>query len=178
VAGLLLGHAIAYVLAVPDPHHREVVLAGTGHRYLPAAGEAALLLALAGVAALLVRARLTGGPGAVEGFAPIARLLALVQAGAFAGQEILERLVTGSSLGDLLHGRVLAVGLIVQVAVAIGGAAALRWLARLSARIVRAPAARTPPARPALAGVVPTTAWRPRARDAARPWNERAPPPA
>jgi hypothetical protein len=177
VAGLLLGHTVSYALAVPDPHHRDVILSGTGHDYLPAAGEAALILALAGIAALLVRACSASGRGVPEGFAPLARLLAAVQVGAFAGQEVLERLVTGSPLGDLVHHHVLVVGVVVQVAVAIGGAAALRWLARLTSRIVQAASApRAPLPRPAASAPLVTTPDRPRGRVVAHPRTERAPP--
>jgi len=45
MAGLVLGHVLAYLIAVPDPHHRAFVLQQTGHEYLPAMAEAALVLA-------------------------------------------------------------------------------------------------------------------------------------
>ena len=43
MAGLVLGHVLAYLIAVPDPHHRAFVLQRTGHEYLPAMAEAALV---------------------------------------------------------------------------------------------------------------------------------------
>jgi hypothetical protein len=151
VAGLLLGHGLAYLLAVPDSYHRSFVLQRTGHDYLPAAGEAALILLLAGAAAVVARAWMGRDRAETEGFASLAGLLALIQVVAFAGQEVLERLVSGSPLGELVHDHVLATGLIVQVAVALVGATLLRLLARASARIATAGVARVPPPRPALA---------------------------
>jgi hypothetical protein len=35
-AGLVLGHALAYLIAIPDPHQRVFALQRTGHAYLPA----------------------------------------------------------------------------------------------------------------------------------------------
>ena len=50
-AGLLLGHALSYMLAIPDPYHRDVLLTRTGHGYLPAAAQATMILILAAAAA-------------------------------------------------------------------------------------------------------------------------------
>lgn len=156
VAGLLLGHAISYLLTFPDPYHRDLVLQATGHDYLPLAVEAGLVLLLAGVAALLTRAWSGRGGDEPEGFASLAGTLALAQVGAFVGQEIIERLVTGSPLGGLAHDHVLSVGVVVQIAVALLGAAVLRWLAGASARIAHAVAsARVAIPRQALVAAIP-----------------------
>ncbi|MGZ5291788.1 MAG: hypothetical protein ACXWXQ_04945 [Actinomycetota bacterium] len=175
-AGLLIGHALSYALAIPDPHHRDLVLDGTGHAYLPAAGQVALVLALAGVAAIVVRSRSGRGPRDAEGFGALARLLAIVQVGAFAGQELLERVSTGSPVGELLHGRVFVVGVLVQVAVALGGAATLRLLARAADRIAHAPSTGVRLAGPGPCIVLSAAPGRPHARPARRQRNERAPP--
>ena len=55
VAGLVLGHALSYAIAIPDPNHRDLILERTGHGYLPLFAEAALILLLAGVAAVVAR---------------------------------------------------------------------------------------------------------------------------
>jgi hypothetical protein len=65
----------------------------------------------------------------------LATRLAIVQVGAFAAQEMAERLLSGSGLHDLGHGDVLIVGVSTQIAVALVGAALLRWLARASDRL-------------------------------------------
>ena len=68
MAGLVVGHVLAYLIAVPDPHHRAFVLQRTGHEYLPAVAEAALVLALAGMAAVVIRALAPGPRGGSERF--------------------------------------------------------------------------------------------------------------
>ena len=56
VGGLLIGHAIAYLVAVPDPYHRDLVLQRTGHGYLPTFAELALVAVLAAAASVIGRA--------------------------------------------------------------------------------------------------------------------------
>lgn len=179
VAGLLLGHSISYLLTFPDPYHRDLVLLRTGHDYLPLAVEAGLALLLAGVGALLARAWSGRNRDEAEGLASLAGTLALVQVGAFVGQEIIERLVAGWPLRGLAHDHVLSVGVVVQIAVALVGAAVLRWLARASARLVRAVVtARVAPIRPALIPATPVGADHHPGRFVASDPNVRAPPPA
>lgn len=179
VAGLLAGHAASYALAVPDAHHRDLVLRETGHGYLPAAGEAALVLALAGVVALVVRS--WSGRGRLDGvrLGSLARSLATVQVLAFAGQELLERLAAGAPLGGLLDEHVLVVGVLVQVSVALAGAAILHWLARTSARLVTVVASRASLPRPAPAiAPFPLDPVRPPTRTLATARAGRGPPSA
>lgn len=134
VAGLVLGHALSYVIAVPDPYHRDLLLQRTGHDYLPVLGQATLMLFLAAIAAVVFRRSLRGA-GRGEGFAQLAGRLALVQVGAFVAQEVAERLLSGSGLHDLGYGHLLIVGVAAQIAMALAGAALLRWLARASDRL-------------------------------------------
>lgn len=176
VAGLLIGHALSYLLAVPDPYHRDLVLNRTGHGYLPAAGDAALILALAGMAAIVLRAWSARGPRETRTFASLASLLAVVQVAAFAGQEVLERLVAGARLGDLVHGHLLLIGVVVQIAVALVGATVLRWIARTAGRIADFVTVRAALPRPALTTVVPSTPDPSPGRVAASAPNVRAPP--
>ena len=179
VAGLLLGHTISYLLAIPDPYHRDLLLQRTGHDYLPLAFEAGLVLLLAGVATLLARAWSACIRDEGEGFASLAGRLALVQVGAFVGQEIIERLVAGSPLGGLARDHVLSIGVVIQITLALVGAAVLPWLARASARIVRAVvAARDTPIRAALVSATPVGADHHTGRVVASDPNVRAPPPA
>ena len=134
-AGLLLGHALAYLIAIPDPHQRAFALQRAGHAYLPALDQAVMMLAIAGAVAVVVRAFARRRDGATERFGRLATLLVVVQTFAFAGQEVLERLVSNAPLGDLLHDRILVTGMIVQVLVAIVAAAVLWLLARTSSRL-------------------------------------------
>jgi hypothetical protein len=176
--GLLLGHSLSYALAVPDPHHRDLILSRTGHGYLPAAGQVAVMLVLAAVAAILARAWSNHDRGQPERFSWIVGTLAALQIGAFAVQEVLERVAAGAPLGDLVRDHLLVTGIAAQVAVALVGAALLAWFARASARIVRtAVAQRIALPRPILVEALPTTPDRPRGRLVASARNVRAPPP-
>jgi hypothetical protein len=147
LSGLLLGHGLAYLVALPDPHQREFVLQRTGHGYLPAFTQIALIVALAGFATVIVRAW-AGRRETAGSVGSLARLLALTQALTFVGQEALERLVSGAPLGELAHDHLLPVGVVVQVAVAFLGAALLVQLGRASAKIAASSTPRAPLPRP------------------------------
>jgi hypothetical protein len=134
-AGLVLGHALAYLIAIPDPHQRAFALQRAGHDYLPAIDQVAMMLAIAGAAAIVVRAFARRGDGATERFGRVAALLVVVQTSAFACQEVLERLVSGAPLGELAHDHVLVIGVIVQVVVATVAAVVLGLLAKTSSRL-------------------------------------------
>ena len=176
-AGLLLGHALSYMLAVPDPYHRDVVLNRTGHGYFPAASQTAMILILAAAAAILARAWSNRPRGEPERFSSVAGALAFVQIGAFAGLEILERIVAGAPLGDLVRDHLLVIGVVVQVAVSLVGAGVLAWLARTSARIVRATlGGPVGLPRPILVEALPATPDHARGRVFASARNVRAPP--
>jgi hypothetical protein len=55
VAGAVVGHMVAYLLAVPEPTARVALLGATGHAYWTAAIAAAVVLGLASVATTLLR---------------------------------------------------------------------------------------------------------------------------
>jgi hypothetical protein len=83
-----------------------------------------------GVGALVALAlRATGSVAARLDRAPIGPLVA-IQVAAFLGQELLERVLAGAPLSSLVAGHVLAIGVVVQVLIATGGALLLRWLVR------------------------------------------------
>ena len=123
-AGLVLGHWLAYAIGMPQAHARDELLRSTGHDYLPYATQVALLAGAIGLVGLFLR-RLTRrearGP-----FAGDVAKLAAVQAGAFLTMEIGERLLSGASLHDLTYGPLLALGLGVQLVLAVAGALMLR----------------------------------------------------
>jgi hypothetical protein len=175
VAGLAVGHVLSYVIAVPDPYHRDLLLQRTGHDYLPAFGQAALMLFLAAIAMVVFRTsrRRASGP---EGFASLATRLALVQVGAFMAQEMAERLLAGSDLQDLGQGNVLLVGLGAQVAMALAGAALLRWLARASDRFGEILGSAFSLTRPVPAFALPASSDRASGRIEVRSPGQRAPP--
>ena len=175
-AGLVLGHALAYLIAIPDPHERGFALQRAGHAYLPALDQAAMMLAIAGVAAVVVRAFARKGDGATERFGRLASRLVLVQTFAFAGQEVLERLVSGAPLGELAHDQILVIGVLVQVLVAIVAAGVLWLLARTSSRLAATSLIRVRLPRDRSWLALPVTAGRPHALLFATTGSIRAPP--
>jgi hypothetical protein len=147
MAGLMLGHTLSYLIAVPDPHQRQFVLEQTGHGYMPALTQVTLMVAVAAVAALVARAfgRRTDQ---TETFHGVARTLAVVQVCALVGQEVLERLVAHVPLHTLGHDQVLLTGVAMQVAIAIVAARVLLWVARAAAHLAQTFRLRTALPRP------------------------------
>lgn len=174
-AGLVLGHALAYLIAIPDPHQRVFALQRTGHAYLPALDQAVLMLVVAGMAAVVVRAFAHTGDRP-ERFGRLARVLVVAQTCAFAAQEVLERLVSGAPVGGLAHDHILVTGIAVQIVVAIVAAGILWLFARTATRLAAVVAARTRLPRVRVVFALPVTARRPHAPLFAMPGSVRAPP--
>ena len=119
---------------------------------------------------------LAGQVRATERFGRLATLLVVVQTSAFAGQEVLERLVSGAPLGDLLHDRILVTGMIVQVLVALVAAGVLWLLARTSSRLAAASPSHLRLTRERTVLAIPVTERRPHALLFATAGSIRAPP--
>ncbi len=177
-AGLVLGHAIAYLIVIPDPHQRAFALQRTGHAYLPALDQVVLMVAIAGVAALVVRAFAAAGDRGSERFGRLATVIVVAQSCAFAAQEVLERLVSRAPLGDLFHHHLLVTGMTVQVAVALVVAGILWLLARTSSRLAGTFAVRVRLPRHVPVLAVPLVALRPLMPLFATADGARAPPPS
>ncbi len=128
--GVLVTHWLSYLLAAPDSHQREALLAETGHGLWPYAAA----LAVGGVVAAL--AGFAARPAAMEARshslgATALRLVAL-QVPAWVLLEAAERTASSGQLGGVLHeGPVLLIGLAVQLLVAVLGALVLRALSRV-----------------------------------------------
>ena len=169
--GVLLAHWLTYLVDAPDPVARGAALAATGHGYLGAAGELASALLAISIVAVFLGAlvdRSGRSSASLEGyrFAPSARRwlaarLALLQIGVFAGMEVVERLVADAPLSDLARGWILPVGIVVNLIVALIGAALLRWIVDAAERVADAvPASRPATAFPrATLGVLPTSTF-------------------
>jgi hypothetical protein len=141
--GVLVGHWLTYLVTVPDGGARTATLRATGHAYLGIAGEllsAVLALSIVGVflGAVVDRGGTPRTPRSLT-----ARLIAL-QVGAFAGMEVVERLLSGSPLGDLARGGIVPIGLVANTAIAVLGAALLRRLLRLAERMAETASIGTP----------------------------------
>ena len=174
-AGLVLGHALAYLIAIPDPHQRVFALQRTGHAYLPALDQAVLMLVVAGMAAVVVRAFAHTGDRP-ERFGRLARVLVVAQTSAFAAQEVLERLVSRAPLGGLAHDHILVTGVAVQIVVAIVAAGILWLFARTATRLAAVVATRTRLPRVREVFALPVAARRPHAPLFATAGSVRAPP--
>ena len=127
--GVVVTHWLSYFLAAPDSHHREALLAETGHRFWPYFAAVALggvVAALGGFVArpdaLAARTRSLG--------ATTLRLAAL-QVPAWILLEAGERIGASGELGAIFHDApVLLIGAVVQVVVAALGSLVLRGLSQ------------------------------------------------
>lgn len=136
--GLIVGHLLSYLIAIPDAARRAVVLAETGHDYLHLAGDVALVLAFAAVVTVALRAASGRGATELPSGVRLAWRLGALQAGAFVAMEVAERLVSGAGLVELFADHLFATGIVVQLVIASAGVLLLRWLGRVAVRIAAA----------------------------------------
>lgn len=140
VAGVVVAHAVDYVVVFPHAGERAWHLSATGHAYWPVAAGAAVG---AGAAALL----LVGARSVLRLERATVRVGSLLagQAGAFVAVEVSERAVMGVSPIDLLASTEIWLGLLLQVPVAY-----------LASRLLGAAGDVAERAATVLAGAVPT----------------------
>jgi hypothetical protein len=132
-AGTVLGHWLAYLIAVPASTARARVLTESGHGYWLSAVQVAMALAAVGLALLAIRRLRARAPQPSSMFA--FHRLVLYQASMFVAVEIVERLIVREPLSQLFAHDVLFLGLLVQVVVAALGARFLRWFEHTVDRI-------------------------------------------
>jgi hypothetical protein len=171
--GLIVGHLLSYLIAIPDPARRAVVLAHSGHAYLHLAGDMAVILGFAAAVTVGLRALSLRDATDRSSAARLAWRLGALQAGAFIAMELGERLVSGGGFGELFADHLFGIGIVVQLVIAAAGALLLGLIGRVSVRIadtfarpprrrpgctiwVRPGSSRNP--RPAFAGTVSTRA--------------------
>jgi hypothetical protein len=141
-AGTVIGHWLAYLIAIPGSPARARVLTESGHGYWLAAVQVAMALAAAGLALLAIRRLRARAP---QPFSTLVfHRLVLYQASMFVGVEIVERLIVGEPVSQLFAHDVLFLGLFVQLVVAALGARFLRWFERTVDRIGEAFRLRAP----------------------------------
>jgi hypothetical protein len=182
VAGAVIGHGLAYALAVPETGRRLAVLAGSGHAYWSGAIAAAIVLGLVSLGATLARSFNAGlRPGDRPPGEPLGRLagrLALLQVTIYLVQELIERAAAGVPLGGPVNGRLLLTGIAVQLLVAGALALGLAWagrVAEVAGRALRRRRLRRPDPRPAR---LRPTGWVRPAILLAAGMGGRAPPPS
>jgi hypothetical protein len=120
-AAAVLGHRIAYFLAIPSLGAREALLARTGHAYLPGTTEIVVLAALAGLGGLFLAAVSRGDVG-IAGRGSVFLRLAAVQVSIFASTEVIERLASGAPVSGIFEHGLFAIGIGVQLVLALAGA--------------------------------------------------------
>jgi hypothetical protein len=173
--GLIVGHLLSYLIAIPDPARRATVLAHSGHAYLHLAGDVAVILGFAAAVTVGLRAMAERDATDRSSTACLALRLGALQAGALIAMELGERLVSGTGFGELFADHLFGIGIVMQLAIATVGALLLRWIGRVAVRIAEG-LARPPRLRPAGTLWLPRTSFlRPRLAFAAS-ISARAPP--
>jgi hypothetical protein len=131
--GLIAGHLLSYLIAIPDAARRDAVLAETGHAYLHLAGDVAIVLAFASVVTVGLRAVAERGARELPSGLRLAWRLGALQAGAFVAMEVGERLVNGARLGELFADHLFGIGIVLQLVIASFGALPRCWLGPVAA---------------------------------------------
>lgn len=136
IAGVVLAHAVAYVLAFPEPAARHAALQASGHGYWHHATDFGLIAAAFGLIMAVGR-----------GLAPVARgrpgirraLPGLVawQICLFTCLEVAEGIAAGAPVSTMLAEPVFLIGLILQVAAATAVLFLLVGVERVVAAAVR-----------------------------------------
>ena len=150
-AGVLCGHVLTYLLAIPDPVRRAAVLADTGHVWWAPAVLVGAVLAMGGILWVLAGRMSEAGndPRGRDLAGWLAPRLAAWQLVLFAAIEVTERILTGHALSDLIRHEIVEHGLLDQVVVALALTAVL-WCLALTLELVCAAIDRPrlqPPAR-------------------------------
>ncbi|HWD07588.1 MAG TPA: hypothetical protein VHA57_00700 [Actinomycetota bacterium] len=132
--GVVIGHSVTYLLAVPALV-RSNLLAATGHAYWSNAVSAGLLAGLAAAGGVVIRSFRAGRQGRRVGslaYPGAVWRLALVQVLAFSILEICERALAGVPVASMFQDHIYPLGVGIQVLVAVIGAVGLVLLARVA----------------------------------------------
>ena len=178
LAGVVIGHWIAYRLEFPSASARGTALAGAGHGYWFGAVVLAVIAATLAGSGTIVRhaGRVLRSPhGPPDPVRSSAIRLAALQTSLFLVQEVLERVRVGESLSSLGRGGFLLVGVAIQVVVALAIALVLALLGRTAAAVVRA-IIRRPRSRAADRHRLARHSFAPIQRTGPAPFGPRAPP--
>jgi len=176
-SGVMIGHAVAYLIAVPDPAERAVVLAASGHGWWTLGTVAGPALAATGALLFLVavlRRPPDGGTFRRELSRWLGPRLAACQLSLFVVIETAERVVVGHPLWGNLYHEIIEHGALAQVIVAFA-ITGLFWCLALALDLACVAITQGPV--PAAIGIPPSAGGRvhpPRVRR--RLLNARAPP--
>jgi hypothetical protein len=137
-AGVVLGHWLSYVLALPETRLRDQVLIASGHGYWLSAVKfavVALVVALGTVAVRHLSGRGRDAAPLGERLSSLTLRLAVVQVVGFTAMEVTERLAYGAPIGGMFLHHLYFLGLAVQILVAAAGALVLLWFGRAAASV-------------------------------------------
>lgn len=134
-AAVVASHHVAYRLAVPDPHFRSELLHSTGHRYFMYVAALALGTLVAGLTTFLRTGTHERASMSARFRYAVPRLL-MAQIGGFLALEFAERSLLGSGAEHMLTERPVLIGVILQVLVAVIGAASLCLVASVARRLL------------------------------------------
>ena len=157
-AGVVLGHWLTYVFAVPDAQVRTEILAASGHSYWLLAIKAAVVLGFVSLSTVFLRhlgAATRGEPTVADRLIALAARLSITQLVAFTAMEVAERIAAGAPVAAMFGHHLFVLGLAVQIVVGFAGAFFLLWFGRAAARICQAITARSP-SRPAPSAARPS----------------------
>jgi hypothetical protein len=118
-AGTLIGHWLAYLIAVQNASVRDAILMDTGHSYLTLAVKLAFIATTVAFLSLLSPSRLLS-TAFVPTWWTLAVSLGLIQSGAFTAMEITERLVAGVPIAEMMAHGIFLLGIVVQLGLAAG----------------------------------------------------------
>jgi hypothetical protein len=131
-AGVVVSHSLSYLFVAPDPHARSHLLQQTGHRYFTWIAAIAVGTLVAGLAGGTLQ-RLRGGRSQTwsrpKVFAAAAATLATLQVIGFILLEGVERAALGAGVTHIFVEPVVAIGITMQIVVALVGALLLVALA-------------------------------------------------
>ena len=131
--GIIVSHALSYLLIAPDPHARVHLLQQTGHHYFTWVAAIAIGMLVAGLAGGTVhrlRPRPSPELSTARVFALSAVVLVALQIIGFVALESAERAGPGGGFAHVLTEPAVGVGILMQVVVALIGAFLLVSLAR------------------------------------------------
>jgi hypothetical protein len=121
-AGVMIGHALTYLLAVPDPAERAAVLAASGHQWWKLGAVIGPALAAAGLVVLMVailRRPPDGGRFRRELGRWLLPRLAACQLSLFFVIETVERALSGNAFSGNLYHEIIEHGVLAQALVAL-----------------------------------------------------------
>lgn len=139
VAGVALAHVLGYLMVIPGRAQRAELLTDTGHGWYHVAALGGVAGALAVIGAfwcgLHQRSRTSGRDARSVPLFTDVWSVALLQVALFGAIETIERVLTHEPVADLLHSRLLFLGLTLQVVVACVVVTVLRAAEQAAARL-------------------------------------------